>query len=332
MVQVKQRQSGDPIPGAVVRDLRQRHGITQEQLAQRLGIRGGKSVISAWEKGSSTCEGPAAELLLRLLGGNTGDVDLAALTSEVAPIWERAENPVTTWRQVAAVPDRNLQLDRAKFATAFPSLSIPSQEHAHGFPFVDIGDSPVYGVGQSGWTGAIPTEREKDPYYLWTLKQGGQFLYREHMWENDPRSITKGHIHIRAVLTASLATTFMLRRLAQQFALDNSVNYSLGLAFNGIAGRGLATHHPGDPFGVFERPQILSTENHLSVSVTVPLEEIIETPVESGLALTGELANLLCPDKASDTALRHELKLTHQFDKRNPPNFRWLGFLDREKF
>jgi len=332
MKRAQQRQPGDALPGPFIRGLRQKHGLTQEQLAHRLGIRGGKSVISAWETGATVCEGPAAELLLRLLGdtGAAAGMDLAALTTEADAVWGRAKDRILTWRQVAAVPDRPLSLERLKFANAFPSLSIPAKEHANGFPFVGL-NSPVHGISQSGWTGVIPSAQQRQPHYFWTLRWGGEFLYREANWEENERSPTSGHIHIRSLLTVALATTFFLRRLAKYFEVDASANYTLALDLNGIAGRGIVTYHPAAPFDVVDDPPHLSTEDHLQVTMTVSVADVMNDPVAPGIRLINELTGILRPDLSSNSALRRELKLAIESDKRTSGKYRWLGFLENAK-
>ncbi|QRN99346.1 helix-turn-helix domain-containing protein [Archangium violaceum] len=326
----KQRQPGDALPGSLIRDLRQQHRLTQEQLAHRLGVRGGKSVISAWETGASVCEGPAAELILRLLGGDSAKMDLSLLTDDVAQVWGRTGQPIKSWRQISAVPNTPLQLDRSKFSAAFPSLAIPPTEHYHGFPFVDVHGGPVYGFGSSGWAGVIPTNREEQPHYLWTFKRDGGFLYREPHWERDPRSITKGHIHVRSVLTLSLCMTFFLQRLASYFSLDGSLKYTIGLDLADMMGRGLVMHHPMMTFELVDEPQHPSAEDRVHVSVTASVDEISKDPLIPGLELVGELVAILRPDSASRAALRRELKASLAFDNRGS-TLPTLGFLDANK-
>ena len=101
-----ERRPGDPLPSELVRELRERRGFTQEQLAETLGVRGGKAVVSGWETGRTSCEGPAAELLLHLLGGGRS-LELTTLASEVESIWARAKDKIAAWRQVLVVPDRD---------------------------------------------------------------------------------------------------------------------------------------------------------------------------------------------------------------------------------
>lgn len=58
------RVPGDPLPPWLVHRIRRQNHLTQEEFARVLGVKGGKGVVSAWERGKSTCRGPVAELIL----------------------------------------------------------------------------------------------------------------------------------------------------------------------------------------------------------------------------------------------------------------------------
>lgn len=55
--------------GDEIRAGRKRLGLTQEQLAEKMGLHG-KQTVSQWERGVRTPQGPSMKLLEALLRGN----------------------------------------------------------------------------------------------------------------------------------------------------------------------------------------------------------------------------------------------------------------------
>ncbi|WP_240360652.1 hypothetical protein [Pyxidicoccus caerfyrddinensis] len=256
-------------------------------------------------------------------------MDIAALTRDIDLIWERAGQKYTMWRQVTAVAERPLQLERTKFANAFPSLSIPARQVTHGFPIVDV-SGPVHSIGPSGWTGMVPTSLDHPPGYIWTLRWSGEFLSREKCWEADPTGATGGNLHISSLLTIALATTHFLVRMAQYFAIDLSTRYTLGLDLHGMKGRGLVAHNSAYA-ALVGSPGQRSAEDHLHASITVSLGEIVADPVTHGLRLVGEAAIPLRPDLVSNNALQRELEAACEYEKTTyGSSIRALGFLDQK--
>jgi len=97
---------------AWLKAIRLRHDLSQDEFAARLGLRGGKSVISGWETGRTKCEGPAAELILKLFGESQSDVE-PLLLSEADKEWKRAGNNfLSSWRQIAIIRSRSVHRAR----------------------------------------------------------------------------------------------------------------------------------------------------------------------------------------------------------------------------
>jgi serine/threonine-protein kinase HipA len=325
------RQPGDPLPKELVRELRQRNGLSQDELAQRLGLKGGKSVISGWENGHSRCEGPAAELLLRLFPEDTAAPEVASLLTEVEHLWKRAGNYVDVWRQAVAVPRGRAQIDRAEFARLFPGTEIPPREIVHGFPFVDLGVShDVYGISPRGWTGIIPSEPDRPPAYLWTLGRDARFAYRERIWEDAPTAVTAGHTHLGSLFQLSLSVTYFLHRLFGKCRFDRELQYTLQLDLEGIRGRGLVGYRKDRTYPdlTLDDPPRTAVENHLKASIATTVGAIEDDPLLVGIELVGEIALLLRPDLAVDSILEDQLRRRHfELGRSGLP---WLGFLDRK--
>jgi transcriptional regulator with XRE-family HTH domain len=326
MADQRQRTPGDRVPGAFVREVRTRAGLTQEQFAKRLGVRGGKGVISAWESDTSACEGPAAELILQLFGG---DLDFSRVSLRAETAWGRVPNPYDMWRQIAAVPRERITLDRDRFVRLFPDAAIPSEQYKHGFPFIDA-DLHAHGLSTEGWIGAIPSDPKRPLAYWWLMQRDGSFVYREKNWEADERSVTNGHLHIASLFKLALATTHFLRQLAHQCNLKDEVEYGLQMRLGGMLQRGIVLPHPHAKtasLGLVDEPPRLSASNEWSVETTAAISELRQDPVPIGVRLVGEAVLLLRPDDASDAKLTRVLRKVHQLDKQDRP-FRDFGYLD----
>lgn len=88
------------MPPEEVREIRKELGLTQEQLAQRLGFRGpyAKDTIRAYESGKQPVNGPAA-LALRLVRALSGDPGHDATATVVKPTADRTK-ALTIWREI----------------------------------------------------------------------------------------------------------------------------------------------------------------------------------------------------------------------------------------
>ena len=329
------RSPGDPLPKELIREIRSRNGLSQDDLARRLGLKGGKSVISGWENGHTTCEGPAAELLLLLFGEGRGPPALVALQREMESRWRRAGNHLTSWRQVAAIPTKPFAFGTRSFAGLFPGVAIPATERVHRFPFVDDGlPAGVYGLSER-WVGTIPAESERPPGYLWMLDRHGAFAYREHIWEEEPRSVTAGHTHVGSVLELSLALTFFLGRLLKEAPTDaRSSSFQLQIDLEGMSKRGIVAYRPERPTGVggwpdlaLDEPPRLAPESRLSATITVTAKVLEGNPLAAGMELAAALLQLLRPELATTASIEEQLRRRHFEDTRSP-GVRFLGFLD----
>jgi len=300
--------------------------MTQEQLAERLGL-AGKAIISGWETGRTTCEGPAAELLLHLLGGEGASHAFAELDELTDATWRRSGNWIDSWRQVSAVPEATIAIDRDKFATLFPAAAIPHEGHVHGFPFVNYGPPDrVFGISSTGWSGAIPIERDRSPHYIWHLTRTAQFAYRETLWELSRDSITSGHTHVGSLLELALCTTVFLGRLLERAELPQDLQYELRLDLEGMRGRGVvaASGH----WNHCDAPPTVSSENHVHAAVKLPLGKIAAEPLPSAYGLVGELMLLLRPDLATTSALERQLRARLKSDSEHGQRTRFLAFAD----
>lgn len=320
------RKRGEPLSPAEVRRFRDQLDLTQEELAERMGL-SSKAVISGWETGRASCEGPSAELLLRLVGRDASE--LAAELEDLADsAWCRAGKGHDTWRQVSAVPEVAFEIERDTFLKLFPDAALPREQHVHGFPFVAYDLPPnVFGVGSTGWRGCIPIEEERMPHYTWHFTREASFAYREVLWENLPNSIvTGGHTHVGSLLEITASTTFFLQRLAQKADIAPTLNYTLGLDLEGMRGRGIVA--AVDRFeGFVDSPQTTSSENRVHASITASVKDIIADPMQVAFSLVGEVALLLRPNLADTASLKKQLAARWRHDRKNS-NMRFLGFAD----
>ena len=74
-----ERKRGDTIPPETVKQIRNASGLTQEQLAERLGLSGGKSTISSWETGNARCTGISAEAVILTVEDMVRDWDSTSM-------------------------------------------------------------------------------------------------------------------------------------------------------------------------------------------------------------------------------------------------------------
>lgn len=324
------RQAGDALPREVVRGIRQRHNLSQDELARRLGLKGGKSVISGWENGHTSCEGPAAELLLLLFGEGQPPIPLMVLQQEMDIQWRRAGNNfLTSWRQVSAAPISTVSIDSATFSSLFPGTEIPHRQYHHGFPFIDQ-DLPqgVYGLSDR-WIGVIPIEQDRPPGYLWTLGRNAAFAYREHVWEEQPTAVTKGQTHVGSVLQIALSLTHFLQRLIERLPHGSTFDMYLQMDFEGMANRGIVGYRSDRSFPdvSLDTPPRTAVESRVSGHLTAPSVRLRADPLGVGLELAAEIIGKLRPTLATPAAIEEQLRRRH-FEDVRMGSMRFLGFLD----
>lgn len=318
------RRPGDPISPQVVKELRAKAGLTQEAFAQALGVRGGKSVISGWETGSTACDGPVAELIRLKYGGVSASAE--ELSASMANRWNAGPSPLKVWRQVSAVPRVPIKIEASTFMSLFPSAAIEPEKFNHGFPFVEVGSHLVFAPTSDGWLGRVPNIPEKSAHYLWMARRDGSFAYREPVWED--QQISGGHLHIRAVMVLACATVAFVPKIAELARLNDSVEYDLALEFEGMRGRGLVAPRGGIPvaYGASTEPERMWGDESLRVETSVTIAEMKQDLVEVSLSLVSELAFLLSPSLNKQALLRH-LRDFHDDDKKRL-GFRNFGVLD----
>ena len=304
--------------------LRTQRGWTTDELAARLGMHGSGSIVSDWEEGRRTFEGPIANLLLLTLrhGAVGGTIDERA-----EDLWRRAGNWIESWRQVSALPVEPTPIVATTLSKLFPDAVIAPLQHVHGFPFVDQGLPPgVYGFHGGHWLGVIP-EKEHPPAYLWRFERDGSFLYREKIWEDDKMSITGGHIHVGSLLEICASTVYFFRRLPGRIPL--SPRYRFVLDLNGMRGRGVVAQREGMASDMIAVDQAgrESADDRRTASIEADLETIASSPLGIVYDLVAEAVRELRPDLADRVELERQLRLRHSFDDRRG-RIRFLGFLD----
>lgn len=322
------RHPGDPIPGALIREIRQREGLTQEQFARRVGVRGGKGVISGWER--SGCDGPAAELILLLFGGTPEQARMSDLVEATNVAWG---NGYPTWYDVTAALTGGRELSARTFAELFPSAALANDERRFGFPFVPGAGLPneVLGLGANGWVGRIPAERDRPAAYYWRFTRQCTFVLREKAWEVDSLSSTGGHLHVGSLLEQAAGLIFFARKLSAKLGLSASDRWLFGVHVGGIRGRGVVATRDHDSSGAILSiggPERVATDDRAGGSRSVSVEDLDNTPLTTVYDIVGEAVLDLAPSLAKQRVLEKQLLLRHVMDQRMRGHDRHLAFLD----
>lgn len=326
----KKRVPGDALEVSLIRHLRLKNNLTQEAFAERLGVRGGKSVVSAWETGVSACEGPVAELILALFGA-PGTLPISDVLTEMEKIWNRAKREPHPWRQVSvAFLDTPNLIDTERFVRAFPSTALSESQHVHRFPFTEVRGQKVYGLGPEGWIGCVPVESGRAPSYLWHMRRTGAFAYRERLWEVDQDAgPVHGNILAASLIEVVAPALAFYSRFAEHVGLTRP-KVVAQLDADGIRGRGVVFQRGGLSPGYFvvDEPPHVAVNDHLAAQAEFELADDAEGILRLTLRLVSEFLMTLRPDDASIRSLYQQAKIRWDDDRRDTTSTRRLGCLD----
>ena len=163
-----------------------------------------------WETGRTRCEGPAAELILKVFG-ESGPDGAPSLLSAVELVWRRAG---TTCRHGVRFGS-----SAARYPWIATFLRDCSQEPnsrqssmftgSRSSVMVMVFPTTSYKLEPDGWTGVVPREVDRPPSYFWRLQRNGAFIYRERIWEDDPMAITGGNLHFGAQFNLVIPAVFL---------------------------------------------------------------------------------------------------------------------------
>jgi transcriptional regulator with XRE-family HTH domain len=298
------RSPGDPIPRELIRELREKHGLSQSGMAERLGVKGGKTVISGWENGHATCEGPAAELLLLLFGGRSSEIAVARLESMLDKVWSRTKVGETEWRQIVFSPAGAPRIEMQDFVRLFPEMALETGAR-HGFPIQARGlPQGVVSLTPHAWQGCIPIDREHRPRDVWLFTDESQFCCREVRRETrDTDSNPLGLIDLGRQIQRAVQTTHFVRNVASRLKLDASLHCTLRMDLEGVSGRTIVDLSGDVEFQLLSEPARWM-ENHARASLELPLGEITGDPTGTALKLVSEFAGQVSVTLANTSALR----------------------------
>lgn len=322
------RRPGDPLPAAQVKQLRDELGLTQSEFAERLGIRGGKSVISNWENGRATCDGPVAELVLLLLGSRSLSLGMTHLAEDMEHRWTEYQPHYPYWRQVTIVPIDDVRIARDDLLTLFPDAAVPSAHHAHGFPFVDVSGTQPFSLVADGWVGALPFNRGTPISYLWRFSANGGFAYREKIWEaGQELGPTSGNVFVGALFDLVAPAFELYRRLGRRLGWSQ-MRLAARLDLSGVRGRGLCDYRPNSD--IIRGPDRVSSDERWNCEVALPLPADPAGVAANAIALISELAMTVRPAIAGSTALLEQLRIHWRRDRAEPtyPRLRFLESID----
>lgn len=326
---MSERTPGDPLAPHEIRELRERAGLTQDQFAARLGLRGGKGSVSAWELNRRVCDGPAAELILHLFG-SPAEKSAVRIRQVAKEAWNR--NPRTpqspsVWREVVVAPRAGGVPPREEVPN-LPCLAALRPDQGNDvfppeFVFPPDVDSAARRIAD-GWQGMIPNERGDNPWYLWIHLRDGSFLYREPMWEVlNAAGYSRGQPQVSFMLTAVLKTLCYLRIAHQLQNLPAGTTYDASLVAVGMENKGFAwlAHYP---LLLSDLPGSRWSEERLKAVIEFSGQRLVEDPVQLSIQLVREM--VLRVDPSSSEKVSRELERMLGFDKKE--RARRFAFLD----
>lgn len=295
-------------------------------MAERLGVKGGKAVVSQWEQ--KGCDGPAAELILYLFGGAAERARMADLVHATNEAWGSG---YPTWYQVTAALHGASPLSARDFAELFPDAALPDAERRFGFPFVGGLPGIVMGLGANGWVGRIPHEAERPAAYYWRFTRDCRFLMREKAWEVDRLSSTQGHVHVGSLLEQAACLVYFIRRLSEKLDLAPERRWSLSVEVGGVRDRGVVHTHLTDDKGMIlsvPPPPRVCPDDELGAPGVASVDQITHSPMTLVYDLVAETVPPLRPDFANADTLRMQLEYRLRADRNIRGLDRNLVFLD----
>lgn len=195
-------------------------------------------------------------------------------------------------------PDRRPFVETG-FATATVLTLTPDQLRAlipgaavriqHGFPFFEVSGSNVHSPVAWGWYGRIPFaalgQETEPPSYLWLLSRDGAFLDREHLWEDDTRSVIVGGVGLFHLIGRVVLLIRFAQNYAATLALPSTIGFRLKVRVTGTRGRVLDDERRSFRFPYLAK----ASEDTVDVSRDVPLRTLQASPSDVALALLEEL-------------------------------------------
>jgi DNA-binding transcriptional regulator YiaG len=289
----------DRIEGHVVRMLRQERGLSQEQFAEWIGIPGGKSTVSGWEKGNSVCQGLAARVLQLQTGHQKMALALLEARLEADALWRRTGGtPYTVYRQMAFAFEPQPSIETAQFLTVLPRAQVCGQHPDSAFPLMDGPYAAAVTRSRNGWRFVVPIPAAEAPACLWLLKQDLRFVCRDMAWESTPSALTRGHIDASFTVLHAARACLFARKLARTEALQTDSQVLLRLDLGGVGGRHFVDR---DSLGCRGFPW---AEDLQFAELRVPLTELTADPLDVAIKLVSELAIHADPEVAAPQRLR----------------------------
>lgn len=324
------RKPGAPIPSELVRRLRTGARLSQGEMAARLGLRGGRATVSAWESGKNRCEGPAAELILRLFGEDEAMFEVLPLVARANGIWGRTGQPLLPYRQMIWSPHGRHKIPLEHMSALLEATALSEGEVQHGFPFSVLQGRRYARATIDGWSGVLPPDATIAPKYLWLIDDAGRFLYREFCYEvQDPKRFPWGNIGIGFLLRLAVQAAFFLPRLYTWMKLPSDCRVSAQYELVGAEGKGFLFEPLTDWF-VKVPPSGLSERDALVGAKSMTVGELEGNKVKCALSLVGALVANLDLAGSSESVLREHLEKLFERDQKDVPQYRELQFLHGE--
>jgi len=324
------RSPGDPLPAALVRELRNRSGLTQSEFAQVLGLKGRRATVSAWERDDGTpCDGPVAELILRMFAPPRMGPVAESLVTKADAIWRRHGGPLHPYRELAFSPSNVAEMPVSDIGSLYEDTALPREQVQYGFPLNVTHNRRNAVATVDGWVGVLPRQAAESPAkYLWLLDRKWQFLHREYAYEaGDPARWPWQNLGIGFLLRLAAQATFFLKRLYTRAGLEASTVVTGRYHLVGAEGRGFLFEPMSTRF-VRVPPADVASTHVLTGRLDTTVGALTSDPVVAALELTADLVARLDLDAAAGSKLREHLVRLHTHDLAQGAGSREMGFLD----